>query len=205
LVGATDVCARSQAHEPHLTFAVLIAWVKPAPQLVLRAQAFQLPYLPGALLANLTALEVIDFGGEGHNSNAMPSVMGGSLPPELSTLANLTVLGVTGPLNGTIPATYSSWAKLKAFRVANTKLTGTIPASLFPSWPALTNFSIDGANLTGTIPPMFNNTQLQEFGVQNTPVSNGAGATPAWFVDPRAANLTAIKAIAFGAWGWAGL
>jgi hypothetical protein len=174
----------------------------PAFLLFVRTQRFQLPYLPGALLANLTALEVIDFGGQ--SKRYLPFVNGGSLPPELSTLANLTVLGVTGALDGTIPATYSSWAKLKAFRVANTKLTGTIPASLFPSWPALTNFSIDGANLTGSIPAMFNNTQLQEFGVQNTPVSNGAGATPAWFVDPRAANLTAIKAIAFGAWGWVG-
>jgi hypothetical protein len=166
----------------------------------LNSQGLQLQYIP-AFLANLTALEILDLDGDMHSDQ--DTVLGGPLPPQLSSLANMTSFGVTGPVNGTIPATYSAWTKLSAFRVSRTALGGTIPPSLFASWLALTAFSIEGAQITGTIPPMFNNTLLKEFVVERTPVSN-SGTLPAWFMDARAVGLKNMQQLGFGEWEGSG-
>ena len=159
------------------------------------SQGLPLPYIP-ALLANLTALEILDLDGFSHADQL--TVLGGVLPLELANLTNMTSFGVTGPLVGTIPTQYKQWTKLTSFRVSKTVLTGTIPAILFSSWPLLQSFSISGAAIIGTIPEaVFNNTALQELVVQHTPVALSSGLPP-WFMDPRATGLTQMRAIGFG-------
>lgn len=151
-------------------------------------------------LVNLTALETLDFNGQ-HNSGDVV-IEGGPLPPELSALTNLTYLGVSGPLTGPIPPSYTSWSKLQTFRVAGTSLTGTIPPAVFTSWPLLVNFSIDGAQISGTVPAtVFSRATLQELIVQHTPVTdNVAGGVLPWFVDPQAKQLTQLVRVGFGEW-----
>lgn len=48
---------------------------------------------------------------------------------------------VSGPVTGTLPASYSSWSSLKAFELGDTLLSGTFPAVYASSWPALENFT----------------------------------------------------------------
>jgi len=155
-------------------------------------QGLAFNYLPAAL-ANLTALETLDFDGEPHSDR--PTVLGGTLPPALATLTNLTLFGVTGPVTGGVPAGYASgWARLSVFRVAQTALTGTIPPELFVGKPALTRVSIDGAQIGGVVPDtVFGATLLQELWVQGTPV----GGAP-WFLDARAAGLVNMRSVGFG-------
>jgi hypothetical protein len=143
-------------------------------------------------LGSLVSLEVADFDGDPHSDQ--PVIQGGTLPPELGNLTNLTTLGVTGPVTGIIPISYTAWTKLKAFRVAGTSLTGTIPPQLLAAWPGLRALSIDGALLSGPVPgSLFNCTLLEEVVVQRTPVSG-----PAWFLDVRASGLTHVSILGFG-------
>ena len=142
-------------------------------------------------LANLTALETIDFGGDPHGGGKQPLILGGPLPPALSNLPNVTSFGITGAVNGSIPGAYGNWTKLVNFRLAGTALTGTVPPALFR--PSLVNFSINGARITDGLDGIFNATALKEVAVEATPVSGAP-----WFLDARAAALTGIQRLGFG-------
>lgn len=159
-------------------------------------QGLAFTHIP-AVLANLTRLEVLDFGGEPYSE--FPVIQGGTLPPELSALTNLTSFGVTGPVTGQLPVAYSNWTRLAAFGVVGTALTGTLPPSLLTAWTALTQLTVDGAAIGGAVPDaLFSRTLLQSVMLQRTPITG-----PAWFLDARAAALTQLRGLGFG--GMSGL
>lgn len=136
---------------------------------------------------------MLDFDGDPHSQQ--PVVASGPLPPALAALTNLTVFGVTGPVEGSIPPEFGAWTQLTAFRVSRTNLTGTIPASLFTSWPLLRAFSVSGAQIGGGVPDtLFGCAQLNEVHVSDAPVSGAP-----WFLDVRAASLSQMKFLGFGA------
>lgn len=104
---------------------------------------------------------------------------------------------VQGPVSGPLPANYSSWTRLRAFEISNTKLTGTIPEAYFSSWLQLENFTIDGASLDGQLPPPWQCVNLRQYIVQITPVTSNA-THPVWVLDARAANLTQMTGLGLG-------
>jgi hypothetical protein len=104
---------------------------------------------------------------------------------------------VQGGVNGSMPADFASWTRLKAFELSHTQLAGTIPPVLFSAWLQLENFTIDGANLTGNLPAPWQCTNLKQYIVQNTPVTSNA-SHPVWALDSRAANFTQITGIGLG-------
>lgn len=145
-------------------------------------------------LANLTALEVLDLGGDSRSGGGdAPIIQGGLLPPQLANLTNLTTFGVTGGVNGSLPLDYARWSRLTSFRLANTQLTGSVPVQLFLGWPRLVNFSISGARLTGNVDGALNCASLQEFSVEHTPVSGSP-----WFLQNTASSLTNMSRLGFG-------
>ena len=165
--------------------------------------------LPDAL-GNLTALEVLDFGGNPHdgdegdggyagggNKTASPAaVLGGPLPESLGALVNLTAFGVAGAVEGPIPAAFSNWTKLASFRLARANVTGGLPAGLFTASAAtLRAFTItDTPGVTGAVPDaIFSATGLQEVYLQGTALTG-----PAWFLDARASGLASLRALGFG-------
>lgn len=111
--------------------------------------------------------------------------------------ALLMLCRVQGAVSGALPADYASWTGLRAFELADTRLSGTIPPTYFSSWLQLENFTIDGASLTGALPPPWQCTSLKHYVVQNTPVASNM-THPAWVLEARAANMTQITGIGLG-------
>ena len=83
----------------------------------------------------------------------IPHGLTGPIPPELGSLANLTVLNLgSNQLTGPIPPELGSLADLTSLSLSGNELTGPIPPEL-GSLANLTWLHLGGNQLTGPIPP----------------------------------------------------
>ncbi|KNC52054.1 ATP binding/protein serine/threonine kinase [Thecamonas trahens ATCC 50062] len=83
------------------------------------------------------------------------SSLSGSLPPEFSTLSQLSTLQIpSASLSGTIPDGYSALTRMVDLQISSNDLEGTIPSDLFQSMPRLTTLVAEkNPMLSGQLPP----------------------------------------------------
>ena len=98
---------------------------------------------PPPSLAQSPRLEFLDLG--------VSPAMSGTIPAQLPTLVNLTMLNLDNSLlSGTIPGTFSQLARLDTLWLGKTRLSGTVPAEL--GGLPLTGLTLEANSFSGLIP-----------------------------------------------------
>ena len=121
----------------------------------------------------------------------------GSVPPELGSLANLSVLSLAwNGLTGSIPPELGSLAKLSVLSLAGNGLTGPIPPGL-GSLAKLSALSLHGNGLTGPIPPELG-------GLASLSVLSLAGNGLTGPIPPELGSLANLSALLLGGNGLTG-
>ena len=121
----------------------------------------------------------------------------GSIPPELGSLANLSVLSLAwNGLTGSIPPELGSLANLSVLSLAGNGLTGPIPPGL-GSLAKLSALSLHGNGLTGPIPPELGS-------LANLSVLSLAGNGMTGPIPPELGSLANLSALLLGGNGLTG-
>ncbi|CAL4970484.1 unnamed protein product [Urochloa decumbens] len=94
------------------------------------------------------------------NFMAENNLFSGPLPADMSGLAGLNVLDLSGNMiSGSIPSSIGSFGRLNSLNLGNNRISGETPAAI-GSLPVLTMLDLSNNELSGDIPQEFNSLQL---------------------------------------------